>query len=426
MHRARADFDIDQSHGRLVRSEEHRAKDTGDGTTKTGLALTRKWLSDLAGHIARDRVRKNRGVSAALKGLSDETVARRLLIAGISVANSERLGADENGKKNLLDTLLFIGKHFSRGDKMRLIVGDWGINKLLLLPIFVLDGEDLRLTEHAIDFMQDVFAHDIRNNPLLSPLDEPPEPWTQVRKGGLPPDHWAAGRPFVREHQRSIEKVIRDTIGKRRMQRVLDAVNSLQRVPFIINEPLLKFILAREGPQAPLPKPPVWHTKKFKEYAESAADCKIYHFDNVIADAMIAVGRFWVPLELDFRGRIYGIPHFNFAREDRVRTLFLFANGEKIGEDGLQWLKVHVAATANGNKWSPVEKPGDLSHEKRVAWTECNIETLRAVGEAVKRCDPSAIECFLEGVEPYQFCAGAMSWWRPWTGGPMISSPGCP
>ena len=66
--------------------------------------------------------------------------------------------------------------------------------------------------------------------------------------------------------------------------------------------------------------------------------------------------RFWVPLNIDFRGRLYGIPHFNFSRADHIRGLFVFADGEPIGEDGLRWLKAHGAARADGNSWSPMKK----------------------------------------------------------------------
>jgi DNA-directed RNA polymerase len=131
------------------------------------------------------------------------------------------------------------------------------------------------------------------------------------------------------------------------MDRVLDAINALQRVPFAINLHLLEFVLRTE--QAP----------------------QGFDVDMVTAELMASVERFWVPLNIDFRGRINPIPHFNFAREDHVRALFLFADGEPIGEDGLLWLKNHVAGTANGNAWSRVEKPGDLgTFARRVAWTD--------------------------------------------------------
>jgi DNA-directed RNA polymerase len=112
-----------------------------------------------------------------------------------------------------------------------------------------------------------------------------------------------------------------------------------------------------------------------------------------------------VPLNIDFRGRVYGIPHFNFAREDHVRALFLFADGERIGEDGLQWLKAHVAATAKSNSWSPEEKPDRFGFKERIAWTDANISTLRRVGEAVLRGESPTAVAWALPKDRYQFAA---------------------
>jgi DNA-directed RNA polymerase len=103
----------------------------------------------------------------------------------------------------------------------------------------------------------------------------------------------------------------------------------------------------------------------------------------VTAEAMAGCERFYVPLNIDFRGRLYGVSHFNFAREDHVRGLFLFADGKPIGEDGLFWLKTHVAARADGNAWSKIKKPSKLHWKEQVLWTEDNLQTVRAIGEAV-------------------------------------------
>ena len=229
-----------------------------------------------------------------------------------------------------------------------------------------------------------VLARAVKANPLLTPLHTPPDDWTQVRTGGLPADHWAKV-PLIREHHRSIENAMREAISRRQMGRVLDAINALQRVPFVINEPLLEFMLrAVEVPQG-------------------------FDVDMVTAEAMACVERFWVPLNIDFRGRINPIPHFNFTREDHVRALFLFADGERIGEDGLLWLKNHVAGTANGNTWSRVKKPGDLGTLKdRVAWTEANLEELRSVGRAVLRGDDPAKLAWALPSKPYQFLAACV------------------
>ena len=47
---------------------------------------------------------------------------------------------------------------------------------------------------------------------------------------------------------------------------------------------------------------------------------------------------------MDFRGRVYPIPpHLNHMGADINRGLLEFAEGKPLGEDGLFWLKVHLA-----------------------------------------------------------------------------------
>src|SRR5207248_3786558 len=88
------------------------------------------------------------------------------------------------------------------------------------------------------------------------------------------------------------------------------------------------------------------------------------------ARRMAVLDCFYTPMNLDWRGRVYGIPFFNFQRDDRVRAMFLFANGEPIGERGLWWLKVHVANCGDFDKIS--KRP----MEERVKWVDDNIELI--------------------------------------------------
>jgi DNA-directed RNA polymerase len=254
------------------------------------------------------------------------------------------------------------------------------------LPIFGLDGHILKLTATADDIMDEALARAVKNNPLLSPLTAPPPDWTQIGTGGLPADHWAKVS-LVREHHPSIDNAVRYAIGKRQMVRVLEAIIALQRVPFTINVPVLDFISKQRV--APEQRP-------------------IFHIDMMTAEVMACAPCFWVPLNIDFRGRVYGIPHFNFAREDHIRALFLFANGEKIGEDGLRWLKAHIARTADGNTWSHDEKPSKFGFDERIAWTDSNLELLRRIGEAVLRGDDPATIAWALPKDRYQFIAACV------------------
>src|SRR6202011_1452736 len=86
---------------------------------------------------------------------------------------------------------------------------------------------------------------------------------------------------------------------------------------------------------------------------------------------------FYTPMYLDFRGRVYAMPRFAFARGDHVRSLFLFKNGAPITEKGTYWLSVHVA-----NCWAQ-KGPDGIGLDKkplaeRVQRTKDNETTLRS------------------------------------------------
>jgi len=129
--------------------------------------------------------------------------------------------------------------------------------------------------------------------------------------------------------------------------------------------------LAREGELRKLK----WSERQ--ELANLKAELSVWELDMMAAKHLADQERFYVPLQIDFRGRINPMPFFNFTRQDYVRSLFLFDHGEPIGEEGLLYLKAHVAATADGNKWSKVEKPGNLDLAGRIAWTDANVPQLR-------------------------------------------------
>ena len=418
------DNDLDRSAERLARSEETRARLTGFGTNKQGQAIQRQFHHQLADDIAANRgdQRRERPVWAALKGIKIDDLALRLLTAGITVCADDGLGVDNDGQKNFRDIALWIARNLVsvQDRELALKIGTWGINRLLSLPIFEeSDGVlELVLTDRLDTLLDDVLFRAIAANPLLTP-SAPPQPWTGVRKGGLSSGHWAQP-PLIREHHPSIENAARKAIGTGRMKPLLDAIHALQTVPFTINIPVLHF-LRRMGPPS-LPPPPdkskltpgqYRHAKKkhSKALAERTA------WDLIVTTVEAMPERFYVPLNIDFRGRIYPIPHFNFTRDDRVRGLFLFADGKPIGEEGILWLKAHVAARADGVTWSNhlAARLNELNFDERVAWTDANSELLLKIGRAVlDGDDPAKWAWALPKDEPIQFIAACVELVQAW------------
>lgn len=53
------------------------------------------------------------------------------------------------------------------------------------------------------------------------------------------------------------------------------------------------------------------------------------------------------PYNIDFRGRAYPVPpHLSIVGSDLCRGLLTFADSKALGENGLYWLKVHLANLA--------------------------------------------------------------------------------
>jgi hypothetical protein len=245
---------LEYSIERVADSEQQRADTTGFGTTKQGLALVRKYLPQLEENIAADRRsgRRDKDVWLALKDV--EHLAERLLIAGITVCADDQ-GTDRYGRKNYRDIALFISDNLGQEqNEQGFRVGVWGVEMLSNLPLFDRDDDDLLtlpLTVSLDGFLNDVLGRVVKSNPLLLPLDTPPVPWTQVNRGGLPSTHWAQV-PLVKD--KASQAAWRSEIairwgeggGRNGLWQVLDAINWLQGVAFVINDPVLN--VARQMP----------------------------------------------------------------------------------------------------------------------------------------------------------------------------------
>src|SRR5262249_59707055 len=110
--------------------------------------------------------------------------------------------------------------------------------------------------------------------------------------------------PFGRGPRSGVEKAFKRIFHQGTIPHV-EGVNTLQRVQFVINDEVLPVV---------------------KRFARKLGKVDKYRFARDIAIAERLSGKTWcVPLNCDFRGRIYGVSDFNFYREDHVRSLFRFA-----------------------------------------------------------------------------------------------------
>jgi DNA-directed RNA polymerase, mitochondrial len=78
---------------------------------------------------------------------------------------------------------------------------------------------------------------------------------------------------------------------------------------------------------------------------------------------------FYLPHNLDFRGRAYPIPpHLNHVGDDLSRGLLKFGESKPLGERGLRWMKIHLANLYGFDKGS---------FDERVRFVEQHLEEIK-------------------------------------------------
>lgn len=66
---------------------------------------------------------------------------------------------------------------------------------------------------------------------------------------------------------------------------------------------------------------------------------------------------FWLPHNMDFRGRVYPVPpHLNHLGSDLARSMLVFAEARPLGDKGLDWLKLHLVNLTGLMKHDPLEE----------------------------------------------------------------------
>ncbi|XP_076275662.1 mitochondrial RNA polymerase isoform X2 [Rhynchophorus ferrugineus] len=218
------------------------------------------------------------------------------------------------------------------------------------------------------------------------PMVCPPVPWTSMTNGG----YIIAPTDVVRlPYQATLQKKIMSEVDPVQLYPSLDALNQLASVPWKVNTRVLDIILkvfrsggsakldVPEPPSALLPLPPITpnmdkaekqhifrqklqQKRKKAEMYSLWSDC-LYrlslaeHFRNDI---------FWLPHNMDFRGRVYPVPpHLNHLGSDLARSILIFAEGRPLGPDGLDWLKIHLVNLTGLKKRDSIKDRLEFANE---------------------------------------------------------------
>jgi DNA-directed RNA polymerase len=288
----------------------------------------------------------------------------------------------------------------------QLLAGAWLLDcALAALPtVFLVSGsdEDKCITLHPEAEKLATEAQDelMKRRPVFLPMLEEPVPWSAFDLGGPRDQRRHAEQKLLRTHWPDVEWATKLAIKTGQAMPALDAVNSLQAVAWTINQPVLTIIqacidqgIAVKGlPGANIPAPAkvkpweeltdgekrLWKLKsdRTKTKNQSLVGERLMLKEDIETARLLSSQAFYTPMNMDWRGRIYAMCQFNFQREDRVRALFQFSNGEALGEDGLWWLKVHVANCGDFDKISKQPLAA------RVAWVDQNLNFIQETAHA--------------------------------------------
>jgi Autographiviridae RNA polymerase len=214
--------------------------------------------------------------------------------------------------------------------------------------------------------------------PYYLPHRTVPPDWTAWRTE-YGPDRMPA--TFVRDEHPDTVAAIKAAFESGQLDRHAKGVSNVQRVPWTINEPMI-----------PVVERLACHVeKRFRTLLGDEAECfKVALSDDMALARKLVGAPFWTPYNVDFRGRLNPLPHFHIGREDRVRSLFLFWNGQPIGNSA-DWLEIAVAnAAGQAGAW---RQRTDWAFEKR--------DLIRRVAS-----DPfETVQHWKDFSDPFQFVA---------------------
>ena len=255
-------------------------------------------------------------------------------------------------------------------------------------------------------------------SPLWLPMTEQPTEWKSIWFGGY-------GDPALPQLKlvKSFDMDYLRALDFDELKPMADAVNHIQRTPWTVNDRVLNVarwawdnnkeigeMTRREDYERP-PWPPEADTdaEVKKEWSRKAGE--IYELNlSLRSQRLQAIKTLWMadkfsgknfyyPSQVDFRGRVYPIPHFLTPQgTDLAKSLLLFAESETVWEakEETKWLAIHGANCFGNDK---------ITFDERVKWVHSKRKEIHEV-----YTDPITNDWWQSADEPWQFLAFCFEW----------------
>lgn len=295
------------------------------------------------------------------------------------------------------------------------------INVTGLVEYSQIDIKSMRLT--ATNTLVEIWSKNLDNAStkanLLTPTIIKPKPWEALDNGGY---YDVAGTyvTFMRldwntQRSRTGRNYIRK-LAEVDLSQVMQAVNTIQETAYTINKKLLTaitYLVSTGGERAgierlePIEIPQeltgdytpeelkrhkeVIKDLREKERARISKSLRLYKTINFAKD-FSQYEKIYFPCNIDFRGRIYPIPFFNFQGDDLMKSLLLYAEPVACShEEDLRTLKIQ-----GSNLWGNDK----IGYKAQCEWIDENTDKILLTAE-----DYLASNWWEQADEPLQFLA---------------------
>jgi DNA-directed RNA polymerase len=192
---------------------------------------------------------------------------------------------------------------------------------------------------------------------------------------------------------------------------VFEAVNAIQSTAWRIRKPVLSLLKRMQAERNNLGLPlssmppqkdveigedlPGYQKKALKQKNQEIGNLRAMVALNIqTAEEFADFEEIFIPHHLDSRGRVYPLPAINPQGADYIKGLLEFAEGKRIGEEGIQWLKIHTANLFGVDK---------VPFEDRIAWVNANLSELVASAD-----DPFECRFWTKADKPIQAYAACL------------------
>lgn len=287
------------------------------------------------------------------------------------------------------------------------------------------------LTEFSRDALHQKLFDASWTEPALGPMITPPNPWMSVDTGCYLDVALAKSVPLVRKASYKQNKQIMNDFKlyglEGRVPPYVEALNAIQATPLKINSYVVDAVEwawenAKVFGKFPTKRPQVIPEVQFDDYekltpqerydlrvmrrsAHTAnrgvdVDITVMNQDLVTAREMLDYSEFWIPWNFCFRSRMYPISHFNYHRDDHIRSMIELARGKPLGPDGSGWLAVHLANSGD------FEKISKRPLMERAEWTEKNQDMIVKCGTDFK----SSYDIWSKADKPFAFLAACQAY----------------